>query len=157
MGESSQPTRRVALRWVAAVAMAFGVGLAVGVWVGRGSVGTTATAPAEQTATLEQQLIGKWLTGAGGTLEFKVDGTFEDSFRTRVLDLKPGEVIEDPTNLRMAERDAKRVGQYRWIDKERIEVKVAGQPERRSRIVIEGQTLSILGEDGTVERLKRSR
>ena len=100
--------------------------------------------------------MGAW-TSENGTTIFKSDGTFDEMFRETVLDLKPGEVLDDPEKVKTVERDASIAGQYQWIEEDQILVLVQGRPSRRLKLVIEGDSLTILEADGKVSRLQRKK
>jgi len=139
-----------------AFVLVFLIGLTCGVGLDRYGL-TPVSLPKTEASALRQRLIGIWVAENGSKTEFKTDGTFDDTFRETVPDIKPGEVIDDPTKLKLVERDGRITGQYQWVEEDKIEVKVHGRPARRLRVVVEGDALTILEEDGKVLRLKRSK
>jgi hypothetical protein len=121
---------------------------------------------------LRDQLLGRWVTSENTWLEFKTDGTFEvQAFLVNKATGERGEFTY--------------MGQYRWIDDEHIEEKtsrrdllrasgldmliemltkdekakaeLAGTDIEKAKVVIEGESLSLLYDNGKVKRLKRAK
>ncbi len=151
--QTRQPSFRGRL---AAFGIVFAIGLAGGVGLDRYWLAPGAPAKSAP-PSLRQRLIGTWLAENGSKTEFKSDGTFDETFRETVPDIKPGEVIDDPTKLRMVERDGRIVGQFDWVEDDTIQVRIQGKPSRRLKLVVEGDALTVLEEDGKVVRLKRGK
>jgi predicted Ser/Thr protein kinase len=86
-------------------------------------------------SAMQSQLVGQWtwLSDRSGTTEFCADGTFE-------------EVPHDGQDVK---------GQFRWSSPPWMDLRSPGQPERRVKIVFNGDELTVLGNDGSVQRMKR--
>lgn len=156
MNSGTEPRRPSFRGLLAGFAVVYAIGLACGVGLDRywlAPVVPAQTAP----KTLREQFVGLWLAEDGSKTEFKSDGTFDETFRETVPDIKPGEVVDDPAKLRMVERVARVTGQYDWVEVDKIQVRIPGKPSRRLKLVVEGESLTILEEDGRVARLKRSK
>jgi hypothetical protein len=156
MNEVPQPARRSILVRLTALVVVFAIGLACGIGLDRHWLRPVPPAKTES-PSVRQRLVGMWLADNGAKTEFKADGTFEDTFRETGPDIKPGEVIDDPTKVRVVERERRVTGQYQWVDDDKIEVKILREPTRRLKIVVDGDGLTVLHEDGKVVRLKRSK
>jgi hypothetical protein len=122
--------------------------------------------------SLRDQLLGRWLTSENTWLEFKTDGTFDAQYF----------LVNKATGER---KEGTYTGQYRWLDDEHIEKKSDPREVLRStgldrlivwekmdekskaelvkvhtekaKVVIEGESLSLLYDSGKVERLKRAK
>jgi hypothetical protein len=140
------------------------VALLVGLFVyyesrlGVGDQGPIAKGPSEPNdqdpnASLQRLLIGKWLGEDEDVkfVEFFADGTFDIGSRAVQMDFKTKIAIESV---------AKASGQYRLLEGARIELKEKppGMPADVAvfRVIIEGNKLSLLKEDGRVVRLKKN-
>jgi hypothetical protein len=154
MSKESKSAPWTSLGKVAIVLLVFVLGVAGGVGLERFWLGPAAQ-PKPDNRPLKERLLGIWVSENGSRAEFKSDGTFDELFREIVPDLKPGQIIDDPSKLKMVERDARISGQYEWVEEDKIQIKVQNRPTRKVRIAAEGDSLTILEEDGKVSRLKR--
>jgi hypothetical protein len=135
------------------VVLAVGVGL--GILVDRRWLRPTAadTRPAQ-----DPRLVGRWVSDEDKTpLEFRTDGTFEYG-RVTTFDVPAfGPRPEDVRTEKKTRVDVT-TGQYRWVDGETVQVTEPnlGGAWLTSRVVIEGERLTLLGKDGTVRRYTRA-
>jgi len=159
MAEAAQPVgRRAALLCLSFVA-AFLLGVAVGVGLDRAVLAPRQPAVSDipvpgAPASPRQLLVGHWLAENGARTAFQADGSFDEFYKETVPNAGPDGIVDFQKPV--IERDARITGQYHWVSDETIEVKVQGKAARRLRIVLDGDKLTVFGDDGSVSRFKRS-
>ena len=139
--------------------LAVGIGLGVALdrfWLRPAATNTENT---DAKPKPDPRLLGRWIRDDDKSpLEFKSDGTFEygrvTTFDVPVFGPRP----EDVRTEKKTREDAV-TGQYRWLDGETIEM---SEPDFAglwfsSRVVIEGDRLTLLAKDGGVRRYTRAR
>jgi hypothetical protein len=154
-GPTARPSRLVAAAALFAV-LAVGIGLGIVLdryWV-RPSAGGADAKPSS-----DPRLLGRWVRDDDKVpVEFKSDGTVEYrrvvTFDVPVLGTRPDDIKTEKRT-----REDTITGQYRWIDAETIEVSEPDFPGLwfASRVVIEGDRLTLLAKDGGVRRHTRAR
>ena len=101
-----------------------------------------------------EQILGMWQwIGREGTTDFRGDGTFEEAWREKANQVGPDGLVEIDKPL--VEKDLVAAGQYRWIGNDRLETKSPGRPDNQFRVVVNGDELTVLKDDGGVQRMKR--
>jgi hypothetical protein len=151
-------TRATRLLLPAAFLAVLAVGVGLGVALDRFWLRPAAT-NTDPRPKPDPRLLGRWIRDDDKSpLEFKSDGTFEyarvTTFDVPVFGPRP----EDVKTEKRTREDAV-TGQYRWVDGETIEM---SEPDFAglwfaSRVVIEGDRLTLLAKDGGVRRYTRAR
>ena len=146
----------------AAVVGTFLLGLALG--VGAGVAGVTYWPRSDRAATDERpasdpRLVGKWLREDSLLpLEFRRDGTF-DYTRETAIDVPV--IGARPEELKTRKEVVKQSvsGQYVWVDEGTIRLTEPdfGGVWVTTRIILDGDRLSLLASDGGVRRYTRVR
>lgn len=131
---ASPPKSRPAM-----LVLVLATGLILGAALDRAAIWFTS-----QRSVLQTQLLGKWVHQPDGEpLEFFADGTFATH-----------KVVFDMTgNTPNGVKKERTLGQWRWLDHERIEMK-ALFAEAPKRVVINGNVLKLIGS-GVVHEYRR--
>lgn len=128
---------------IVALVAAFALGMVAGVALDRSWLRSAIV------RTFDSRLLGLWIHGIDRSpLEFKADGTVEGAQVTTI----GFEAIGAGTS-----HVEKVTGQYRWIDDETIEMIFPHYPVWVPiRLALEGNRLTLLKSDGSVDRYTRA-
>jgi tRNA A-37 threonylcarbamoyl transferase component Bud32 len=119
------------------------------------------------TVSPRSRLVGLWFKQTERRIElmeFHAGGTFRNAFYPN-----SGTAEQTENEVKSIEKDLKdkgpwkafssvgfeQLGQYRWVDDEHIELKVRGRPDNVWKVVIEGNSLSVMAENGDIVLFRR--
>jgi hypothetical protein len=159
MTNTSGPTAcRSRLVTTAALLAVLVVGVGLGIVLDRFWLRPSAGNP-DGKPSPDPRLLGRWVRDDDKVpVEFKSDGTVEYrrvvTFDVPILGARPDDIKTEKRT-----REEVVTGQYRWVDAETVEISEPDFPGLwfSSRVVIEGDRLTLLAKDGGVRRYTRAR
>src|SRR5262245_45264753 len=122
-------------------AIALGIALLTG--IGLGVVLDRAFIRLRSKTSVKSQIVGRWVSTVNEEpLEFNADGTYD--WERYYLDISTGKMIGRPA-----------AGQWRLLEDDWIEMSTTAYGTEKARVVISGDMMKLLRENGDVKEYRR--